>query len=388
MTTDKTSQAATKAGPGVGRRLLVVDDEPSLRELMTELLTEAGYRVTACANGRAALEALQRETHDAILTDIRMPDMDGLSLLRAVREKDLDLPVVLFTGGPSVETATEAVEWGALQYLAKPVPAERLLEVAGRAVRLGSLARLKREALASIGFEKFAGDRAGLESAFGRAVASIWMACQPIVSAADRRPRGHEVLLRTAETAFQSVGGLLSAAETLGRLPDLGRTVRAATAKLAASGVLRGDIFMNLHPLDLTDDALFDPKAPLSAFASRVVLEITERASLECVADVKQCVASLRRLGYRIAIDDLGAGYSGLTSFTALTPEVVKIDMALVRGLDTDVVKQKLVGSMAGLCHDLGMVVVAEGVETEAECAAVVRARCDLLQGFLFGRPS
>jgi EAL domain-containing protein (putative c-di-GMP-specific phosphodiesterase class I)/CheY-like chemotaxis protein len=362
-----------------GRRLLVVDDDPGLREVMTELLTDAGFAVTACSSGRAALGALQEGTHDAVLSDIRMPDMDGLSLLRAVRQKDLDLPIVLFTGGPSVETAAEAVEWGALQYL---------VEVMGRAVRRGSLARLKRAALVSIGFETFAGDRAGLETAFERALASIWMACQPIVSAANRRLQGHEVLLRTAETAFQNPGGVVSAAEKLGRLPDLGRTVRAATAKLAASGVLRGDIFMNLHPLDLMDHTLFDPNAPLTRFASRVVLEITERASLDDVADVRQCVASLRSLGYRIALDDLGAGYAGLTSFTALTPDVVKIDMALVRGLDADIVKQKLVGSMAGLCRDLGILVVAEGVETEAECAAVIRAGCDLLQGFLFGRPS
>ena len=311
-----------------------------------------------------------------------MPDMDGLSLLRAVRQKDLDLPVVLFTGGPTVETAAEAVAWGALQYLVKPVSAERLLDAAARAVKLGALARLKREALVSMGFERFAGDRAGLETAFARAMASVWMACQPIVRATDRRLQGHEVLLRMAEIAFQGPGGVLSAAERLGRLRELGRTVRAATAKLVASGVLQGDVFMNLHPLDLTDDALFEASAPLSPFASRVVLEITERASLDSVADVSQSVAALRKLGYRIAIDDLGAGYSGLTSFAALTPDIVKLDMALVRDLDTDPVKEKLVGSMAALCRDLGVLVVAEGVETEAECAAVVRAGCHLLQGF------
>ena len=368
--------------------LLLVDDEPALREVMTELLTGAGYRVTACGNGRAALEALQRDTYAAVLSDIRMPDMDGLSLLRAVREKDLDLPVLLFTGSPTVETAAEAVAWGAIQYLVKPVSEERLLDAAARAVKLGALARLKREALVSMGFERFAGDRAGLETAFARAMASVWMACQPIVRATDRRLQGHEVLLRTAETAFQGPGGVLSAAERLGRLPDVGRTVRAATAKLVASGVLQGDVFMNLHPLDLTDEALFEADAPLSRFAPRVVLEITERASLEAVTDVSACVAALRKLGYRIAIDDLGAGYSGLTSFAALTPDVVKLDMALVRGLDANPVKEKLVGSMAALCRDLGVLVVAEGVETEAECDAVVRAGCHLLQGFLFGRPS
>jgi EAL domain-containing protein (putative c-di-GMP-specific phosphodiesterase class I) len=371
-----------------GHLVLVVDDEAALRELMTEILTEVGYRVTSCANGRAALQALEHDTYDAVLSDIRMPDMGGLDLLRAVRQKDLDVPVVLFTGGPSVDTAAEAVEWGALQYLAKPVSREKLLEVTSRAVRLGAIARLKREALVAVGLEPVAGDRAGLEAAFSHALASVRMACQPIVRANNRELFGHEVLLRTGETMFPHPGAVLSAAERLGRLFDLGRTVREAAAKLAVSGVLQGDIFMNLHPQDLTDDALFDRQAPLSQVAARVVLEITERESLDRIRDASQRVSSLRAMGYRIAIDDLGAGYSGLTSFAALSPEFVKLDMALIRGLDRDPLKQKLVGSMAGLCRDLGILVVAEGVETEAECAEVVRAGCDLLQGFLFGRPA
>ena len=118
------------------------------------------------------------------------------------------------------------------------------------------------------------------------------------------------------------------------------------------------------------------------------MLEITERASLDSVADAQARVRSLRALGYRIALDDLGAGYAGLTSFAALAPDVVKLDMALVRGLDRDLVKQKLVGSMVGLCRELGILVVAEGIETEGERDAATAAGCGLLQGFLMGRPS
>jgi EAL domain-containing protein (putative c-di-GMP-specific phosphodiesterase class I) len=67
---------------------------------------------------------------------------------------------------------------------------------------------------------------------------------------------------------------------------------------------------------------------------------------------------------------------------------VVKLDMSLIRGLDSEPIKRKLVGSMASLCREMGMLVVAEGVETEAEREAVTQAGCDLLQGFLIGRPS
>ncbi len=374
--------------PTLSGRILVVDDEAALRELLAEILRGAGYVVETCGDGRAALEALQSANYDAVISDVAMPDMDGIGLLRAVREKDLDVPVVLCTGGPSIETAIAAVEQGALQYLVKPVAHEKLLEASARAVKLGALARLKREALKATGYEQLAGERADLEAAFARALASLWMAGQPIIQADTGKHYAHEMLLRTRESSFPHPGALLSAAERLARLPELGRSVRAAVAGLAAAGRIPGAVFVNLHPHDLIDDELLDAQAPLSRFASRVVLEITERASLESIGNVAGRVAALRKLGYRIAIDDLGAGYAGLTSFTALTPDIVKLDITLVKGLDKNAVKRKLVVSMTGLCHDMDIVVVAEGIETEGERAGVVAAGCDLLQGFLIGRPA
>lgn len=93
-------------------------------------------------------------------------------------------------------------------------------------------------------------------------------------------------------------------------------------------------------------------------------------------------------MGFRIAIDDLGAGYAGSTSFAALEPEIVKLDMSLVRDVDSTPIKQKRITSMTSLCHDLGMVVVAERVETTAERDAAVERGCDLFQGYLFARPA
>ncbi len=98
-----------------------------------------------------------------------------------------------------------------------------------------------------------------------------------------------------------------------------------------------------------------------------MVLEITERAALDRIHELQSRVTRLRALGYRIAIDDLGAGYAGLTSFAQLEPEVVKVDMSLVRGIDSSAVKQKLVRSIIALCTELGIQLVAEGIETPAE---------------------
>src|SRR5439155_20104417 len=102
--------------------------------------------------------------------------------LRAVRQKDLDVPIILMTGNPMVETAVQAIEHGALGYLLKPVSREALLRAMEEAVRLHRLARLKREALSYLGADdKLLGDRAGLEAAFAQAQETLWMAYQPIV---------------------------------------------------------------------------------------------------------------------------------------------------------------------------------------------------------------
>ena len=122
--------------------------------------------------------------------------------------------------------------------------------------------------------------------------------------------------------------------------------------------------------------------------ANRVVFEITEREPLDRINDLPNRVAALRSLGYRIALDDMGAGYAGLTSFSLLEPEIVKLDMALIRDLDTNPTRQRIVESMTTLCKDLSIEVVAEGVETRGEREALTELGCELLQGFLFARPS
>ncbi len=137
----------------------------------------------------------------------------------------------------------------------------------------------------------------------------------------------------------------------------------------------------------MLDLRLYSSDSPLASNASRVVLEITERATLDGVDNLGRRVRELRDLGFRIAVDDLGAGYAGLTSFATLEPEIVKLDIALVRNVDSLPIKRQLIGSMTSLCKDLGTLVVAEGIETEAERDVIVELGCDLLQGFLLGRP-
>ena len=146
-------------------------------------------------------------------------------------------------------------------------------------------------------------------------------------------------------------------------------------------------MFVNLHPLDLLDPELLDAAAPLTQIASRVVLEVTERAALTSSPELSNRLALLRSHGFRFAIDDIGAGYSGLTSFTEVVPEIVKLDMSLVRDVHRNSLKQRTIAALCMLCHDVGTKVVAEGVETLDERACLISLGCDLLQGFLIGRP-
>jgi EAL domain-containing protein (putative c-di-GMP-specific phosphodiesterase class I) len=317
-----------------------------------------------------------------------MPDMDGVQLLRSVREQNLEVPVILVTGSPGVDTAQQAIEFGAFRYVTKPVQLKMLEGTVRAAVRLRQVARLKAAALrlfdgGGLGFA----ERSSAEASFRRGLDALWMAYQPITWGKTRTVFGYEALLRTTEPTIPHPGAFLDTAERLGRQMELARAARAAAAFPIADAPDGAVLFVNLHPMDLADEMLISPESPLTAIAGRVILEITERSSLEKVPGVRERVAALRSLGFRIAIDDLGAGYAGLTSFAHLEPEIVKLDMSLVRNLHASPTKRRLVGSMIDLCRDMRILVVGEGVETVEERDALLELGCDLLQGYLFSKP-
>jgi EAL domain-containing protein (putative c-di-GMP-specific phosphodiesterase class I)/CheY-like chemotaxis protein len=368
--------------------VLLVEDDDQLRRAHERTLARAGYAIQTASDGLQAIEKLQGGGIDTIVSDISMPRMDGIALLRAVRERDLDLPVVLLTGEPKIETAVEAIQLGALRYLIKPVAPQVLVREVQHAVRLYEWAKLRRVANTHLGGDPLlAGDRAGLAANFSRALASMWMAYQPIVSCAKRQVLGYEALMRTNEESLPFPGAVLRASERLDRCEDVGRNVRRLVATTVASLPAPLTVFVNLHVRDLQDESLYIHDAPLTRHAKDIVLEVTERAALDEIADVADRVARLRELGFRIAIDDLGAGYSSLTSFAQLRPEVVKLDMSLIRDIHKDSIKQKLVGTFATLSKDMGILLIAEGVETADERDALIGLGCDVLQGYFFARP-
>lgn len=372
------------AAPAALPCVLVIDDDLLFAHAVERVLRHAGYGVLRASSADAGAALLSTEEVSAVLCDIRMPGASGVELLREARAKEIDVPVVLMTGDPSVETAAEAVELGAFSYLLKPVAPDALLRTVERATKLHGVERMRREVTRALAQEA-AGRRAPADSALDRALETMWVAFQPIVRGGCIF--GYEALLRSAEPSLPHPGAVLGAAESLDRLSEVGRRVRRLAAEAMAGAPDEPLLFVNLHAADLADPELLDPAAPLSTMADRVVLEITERASLDGIRDVRGTIARLRALGFRIAVDDLGAGYAGLTSFAAIEPEFVKLDMSLVRSIHASPIRQKLVGSIATLCRDIGMLVVAEGIETLAERDALLELGCELMQGYLFARP-
>src|SRR5690606_6926967 len=147
-------------------------------------------------------------------------------------------------------------------------------------------------------------------------------------------------------------------------------------------------LFVNVNPEDLADEDLFSSRAALAPFLDRVVYEITERSELTNVAELTGKLRKLRESGARIAIDDLGAGYSSLSSFIHLEPDFVKLDMSLVRNVHLSPTKRSIIRGIYQLCRgELGVQVICEGVEVIDEVRVLVEEGLDLLQGFYFARP-
>ncbi|BBK37820.1 hypothetical protein STAQ_28980 [Allostella sp. ATCC 35155] len=220
----------------------------------------------------------------------------------------------------------------------------------------------------------------------------LFSALQPIYRP-DRTLYGHEALLRGREldgTVIPAAPLLAAAAET-----QLLSAVDMAARRLALETHARagaGAIFVNFDPSGIDDpaDCLRDTVACVGELGLRpddVVFEVTESGAVRDRDHLRGILRYYRDAGFRVALDDVGAGFAGLSMLLEVQPDVIKIDMALIRGIDRDRYRQSVVGHLIGIARDVGALSVAEGIETEAEMDWVVGAGIDLLQGFLLGRP-
>ena len=363
------------------------NDHETLRRSTKRTLSAVRFEVDTTVHGLIAAEKLGAKEDSCVESDIFMPEMTGMETLGVIRRHDLDVPVRLATGAPTIDTAVQTRKFGAFNSPSKSLDFDEVCTVPEKEGRAHKMVLMKRDAI-ELGEESApCGDRAELQARFARAIDKLWLAYQPIVSFENRTVFGYEALLRSDEPSLNIPGAIIDAAESLDELTTLGRRIRDRAAEPLTDIDKEISLFVNLHPRDLLDPQLMDSASRLSQIAPRVVLEVTERSALDAVKDVRSKIAELREMGFRIAIDDLGAGYAGLTSFATLEPEIVKLDMSLIRNIHKMSMKQKLVGFMTELCKDMGILVVAEGIESIHELELLKDLGCDLFQGYFLAKP-
>lgn len=159
------------------------------------------------------------------------------------------------------------------------------------------------------------------------------------------------------------------------------RAAREAFAEIPSDAFLS----VNVSPQALSEGAL-DELAGLDL--SRIVVELTEHVPVADYALVMSILAPLRESGCRVAIDDAGAGFASLRHVINLNPDVIKLDAAIVRGLDTDPLRLAVARMMIVFSRGIGADLVCEGVETEAEAAMLTAQGAMWMQGYLYGRPT
>lgn len=214
--------------------------------------------------------------------------------------------------------------------------------------------------------------------------ASIDIAYQPIVSLTTRRVLAQEALVRCSVPEFANPLVLFERAAEEKACGRLGRAIRDIAFERAQGHAL----FINLHPDELSSRWLVRPDDPICFHDNEVYLEITESAAFThfrlCESVLKEICS---RTGAHLVVDDFGAGYSNLKRIIDLEPRIVKLDRALISGLDQSRRQRTLAKYVVRLCEDLGASVVAEGIETPDELRAVMDCGCHYGQGYLFAKP-
>ena len=214
------------------------------------------------------------------------------------------------------------------------------------------------------------------------------MVYQPIVRVSDHSISAYEALVRCTQKELRSPMVLFNVAEQGDRIWALSRLRRRMALRAVPELPEGADMFVNLHPRDFDDPDILEPEGPIATNAKRVVIEVTERAAIIDLDHFRDKLAALRAFGARIAIDDLGSGYSALNLVAELNPDLIKLDMTLIRGVDESPVRQNLLRNMLAFANDLGAKVVAEGVETRSELETLCDLGCDLVQGYYLAVPS
>ncbi|WP_232367871.1 EAL domain-containing protein [Alteromonas mediterranea] len=217
---------------------------------------------------------------------------------------------------------------------------------------------------------------------------------QPIINAKTKHVYAHEGLFRIKDEDNNIVPPALAfkLAEASDLLFSLDLVARRSAVECAAKARLEGKLFINFNP-----SSIYDPSYCLRATASSiyeigirpedVVFEVTETHRATDLNQLKGILSFYRSAGFKVALDDIGSGWSGLNLLQSLRPDYVKIDMELVRDVHKDEYKQNIVTNLIRIARTNDIAVIAEGIEVEEEAQWLTDAHADYLQGYLYGKP-
>lgn len=372
--------ASTDSRPvssGEGPLIWLIDDEAPVRLTVRRWLTRLGYRVALFERGAELLDELNdrltahAELPALLICDADMPEMSGVSLLTRLRVEAPEVRRLLYTAREPSKWVIEAFNQGVIHRfinkqdgpqalntcLSELLAEERALEG-----RLSALDELLRDGL-------------------------IELFVQPIFNAKTSALEACEALMRSRHPAFKGPLDILDATSRAGREPDLQRLLTRLSVPIRQALPDDVALFMNIDPVVFSKpDSLDDVFSEVYPYATQIVLELTERGQL-CGEVWVESVRRLRARGFRIALDDLGAGYNSLGAVAAVSPEIIKLDISLVSQIHLAPQKREMVQLLSDYAQKYGIKTVAEGIERSEEAEVCAGLDLTWLQGYFLSRP-
>lgn len=382
-----------------GSTVVIVDDEPGNVVLLMRLLRTAGVAdVRGVTDARQAVRSCLDTAVDLVLLDLNMPHLDGFGVLAALRSElphDTFLPVLVLTADVTTEVRDRALQAGAKDFLTKPFDTTEVILRVCNLLETRSLYTQVRDHNAQLNIElalRKAGERRAVQEHQQRlqritsALAETpSMLFQPIVDLHTGDVLGVEALARFDYRPQRPPNEWFDEAQAVGLREEL--ELAAVGAALRAFDELPPETFLsvNISPTTILRPELAQELDTVPT--DRVVLELTEHARIQDYDPLLATLRVLRSRGVRIAVDDAGAGYSGLQHILRLRPDVLKLDLALTRGVDSDPARRALAIAMVSFANELGASTVAEGIETQSELETLRGLEVPYGQGYRLARP-
>jgi EAL domain-containing protein (putative c-di-GMP-specific phosphodiesterase class I) len=381
-------------------RVLIVDDLEANVLLLRRLLERAGLSdIHTLTDSREAVRGCLDLDPDLLLLDLHMPHLDGTDVLRGLREAlppDLFLPVLVLTADISTEARELALDLGAKDFLTKPFDAVEVVQRVRNLLEMRSLYQGVQAHNTALQAEleeqeeerhRHEVELEDLRRRVGGAFVdgALEMAFQPIVDLRTESPIGVEALARFSCEPVRSPDQWFADAAVAGRGVEL--EIKAVATAIAALPDLAGDLLLSVNASPATAVSRELPELLARAPGPRIVLELTEHTVVDDYDALKPALEAVREQGVRIAVDDAGAGYAGLQHILSIRPDIIKLDIEITRGIDADPVRRALASCLVTFSQDTGAVIIAEGIETDAELQTLRQLGVPWGQGFHLGRP-